>query len=188
MKTKRPDPLSSLHLLIFSLYLFTSLPMKKPTKKTPIRGNIQKLPQPEFPAFPSLFSRNPLFNFDELFAPFFGGRELIRDIEQESGMTISEDERNVYVEMAVPGIDPKDVEVKVENGVLSVSARTSQEEQDAQKRFYQRSAQSFSYCLRLPESVTETPSAKYRRGMLNLTFEKLPEKQAKKIQIEIEEE
>ena len=37
---------------------------------------------------------------------------------QPSGLTISEDEKRVYVEAALPGVDPKNVEITFDKGIV----------------------------------------------------------------------
>ena len=67
--------------------------------------------------FPSLFEE------DEWFTP-----------AAISGLSVYEDDKTVYVEASVPGVDPKDVEVTYDKGVLWVKGESKEEEKE--KKFY----------------------------------------------------
>ncbi len=103
----------------------------------------------------------------------------------QSGLSVYEDEKFVYVETAVPGIDPKDVEVTYQDGYLWVRAETKKEEKDKNKKFYRQASSSFSYRVAIPGDVdtTKDPDATYRHGVMTITFAKSPKTQPKKIQV-----
>ncbi len=100
-----------------------------------------------------------------------------------SGLTVSEDEKNVYIEAQVPGIDPDKVEVTYDKGVLWVRGQEEQEEK--QKKFYRKAASSFSYRVAVPGDVDENqePTATHKNGVMRITFHKRPEIQPKKITV-----
>ncbi len=104
-----------------------------------------------------------------------------------SGLTISEDENNVYIEAAVPGIDPKKVEVTFEKGVLWIRGSQEAEEKD-NKKYYRKASNSFSYRVAVPGEVDTKaePDATYKNGIMKITFKKLPQELPKKITVKAE--
>ena len=106
---------------------------------------------------------------------------------QNTGLSISEDEQNVYVEAAVPGINPDDIEVTYQDGYVWIRGEAKEEEKDKKKKFYRRATQSFSYRVAVPGDVDQTnePEASYQHGMLRLTFRKSPQAQPKRIPIKV---
>lgn len=102
-----------------------------------------------------------------------------------SGLAVSEDEKNVYIEAAVPGIDPKDVEITFQDGYLWIRGESKEEEKDKARKYYRQSSKSFSYRVAVPSDIDENsePEAIGKNGVMVVTFAKSPKKQPKKIQI-----
>jgi len=125
----------------------------------------------EFPRFPSLWE-------DE--DGFWGTASV------PSGLSVSEDEKHVYVEAQVPGISPDKIDVTYDKGMLWIKGQQEQEEKG--KKYYRKAASSFSYHVRLPEGVSWStePQASCRNGVMKVVFEKTPEVQPKKIQVKEE--
>jgi HSP20 family protein len=102
-----------------------------------------------------------------------------------SGLSVSEDDKHIYVEAAVPGIDPKDVEITYQDGYLWIRGETKEEEKDKARKYYRQSSKSFSYRVAVPGEINEKiePEASSKHGVMTVTFEKAPKTQPKKIQI-----
>ncbi len=105
-----------------------------------------------------------------------------------SGLSISENDKHVFVEAAVPGIDPDRVEITYDKGVLWVKADQEREENNKDKKFYRKAASSFSYRVAVPGNIDESkePEAVCKNGVMKITFAKLPEVQPKKISVKKE--
>jgi HSP20 family protein len=103
-----------------------------------------------------------------------------------SGLSVSEDDKHVYVEAAVPGVDPQKIEVSYDKGVLWI--RGQQEEKNKDRKFYRRASTSFSYRMVIPGNVDESkdPEATYKNGIMQVTFDKIPEPQPKKIAVKVQ--
>ena len=101
-----------------------------------------------------------------------------------SGLSVSEDDKHVYVEAAVPGVDPKDVDITYEKGIIRISARTKKEEKEG-KKYWKRSQSEFSYQFSVPGDVDANaePSAEVRNGIVHLMFAKAAKAQPKKIAV-----
>lgn len=101
----------------------------------------------------------------------------------QSGLALSEDEDHVYVEVAVPGLEAKDISINLHQGTLTVSGQHQMDENG--KKHYRSMQSSYSYQVSLPSQVKEDgePQAELRNGILTITFEKLPEAKPKQIKI-----
>lgn len=104
-----------------------------------------------------------------------------------SGLSISEDEKNVYVEAAVPGIDPKEVEITFQDGYLWIRGENTEEVKDKARKYYRESSKSFSYRVAVPGDIDEKmePEATCKNGVMTITFVKSPKTQPKRIQIKV---
>ncbi|BBI18294.1 Hsp20/alpha crystallin family protein [Neochlamydia sp. S13] len=139
-----------------------------------------------FNLFPSIFNRDPLFRFP---------KNLMRELEQfygeerDQGLTIYEDKNNnIVVEAAMPGLNPEEIEINLNKGVLWIKGEKKEEESDRDKKFYRRSMRSFSYSVALPEQVNdrEEPQASYKDGVLQISFQKAKSSEAKRISVKSE--
>lgn len=132
----------------------------------------------KFDLAPSWFWRTPELEL----APFFEDEELF-PTRHISGLTVSEDDKNVYVEAAVPGIDPNNVEVTFDKGILNVRGEKKEEEKG--KKFYRKATSSFSYRLTVPGEVDQNkePEATEQNGVVKLTFLKTKVAAPKKIAV-----
>lgn len=102
-----------------------------------------------------------------------------------SGLTVSEDDRHVYVEAAMPGLDADKVEVTFDKGVLWVRGNKEESEEDKNKKFYRKASSSFSYRVAVPGDIDEKaePDASYKNGVMKVTFAKTPVSEPKKINV-----
>lgn len=104
-----------------------------------------------------------------------------------TGLTLYENEEEVNVEAHVPGIQPKDIQVTFEKGVLFIkaeTAKTADENQDGSK-YHMRASSSFSYRVPLPNHIDETtaPDAICKDGILKVSFKKSRAAKSQKIEV-----
>lgn len=104
-----------------------------------------------------------------------------------SGLSISEDDKHIYVEAALPGVDPKDVELTFHKGILRITGKASQEEKKDRKN-YRTMTSEFSYQVAVPGEIDPTaePEATTRHGVMTVKFAKSKEAQPKKISVKSE--
>ena len=102
-----------------------------------------------------------------------------------SGVSISEDEKSVYVTASLPGVDPKDIEITHEDDYVWIRGEVSETEEDKKKKYLRRSLQSFSYRVAVPGEVdlTKDPEATSKHGVMTIRFTKSPKSQPKKIAV-----
>lgn len=104
-----------------------------------------------------------------------------------TGISISEDEKNIYIEVAVPGIDPKNIDTTVKDNQLWIHGEQKEEEKDKKRKYYRKANRSFSYRIGIPGDIDMNmePEATCSHGVMTVTFQKSPKAQPKKIQVKI---
>ena len=101
---------------------------------------------------------------------------------------VYEDEHKVSLKIEVPGIDEKDIDVRVENNTLTVHGerKIEKEEKEENYRRVERQYGSFTRTFTLPQTVdTEHVSANYDKGVLKITLPKKAEAKPKQIKVNI---
>ncbi len=103
----------------------------------------------------------------------------------QTGLTISEDEQKVYVEAALPGVNPDNIEVTYQDGFVWIKGEQQEEEEDKKKKYYRKASNSFSYRIAVPGDVdlSKEPEATYEHGMMKISFAKSEESKPRKITI-----
>lgn len=98
------------------------------------------------------------------------------------------EEKDRYVVRAdVPGVNPDDINVSMDNGILNVSGERHAEarSEDASAQRLERATGRFFRHFTLPESTdAEAITAKCSNGILEVSIPKLPEVQARRITVE----
>ncbi len=88
----------------------------------------------------------------------------------------------------LPGLDEKSVDVKLANGVLTISGEKKEEKEEKKEGYYfsERRYGSFSRAFRVPDGVdADKIAATFEKGVLRISLPKTPEakKEEKKIEI-----
>jgi len=101
---------------------------------------------------------------------------------------VYEDEHNVVLKVEVPGIDEKDIDVRVENNVLTVHGERKVEKEEKEENFrrIERQYGSFTRTFTLPSTVdAERIQADYDKGILKIVLPKKAEAKPKSIKVNI---
>jgi len=101
---------------------------------------------------------------------------------------IYEDAKKVVLKLEVPGVDEKNLDIRVENHTLTVKGERKFEAEEKEQNFHriERRYGSFFRAFTLPSTVdTESVQANYNAGVLKLELSKKPEAQPKQIKINI---
>jgi len=123
-------------------------------------------------------------------------RESYADGREESLSTstfappvdVYEDEHSVMLKIEVPGINEKDVDVRIENNVLTVHGerKFEKDEKEENYRRVERSYGSFTRTFTLPTTIdAENVTAIYDRGVLQVRLAKRAEAKPKQIKINV---
>jgi len=125
--------------------------------------------------------------FRETFPGFFGEQELSTRTWAPP-VDIYETENALVLKADVPGVDPKDVDIRVENGVLYLKGERKFEKEVKEENYHrcERCYGAFTRSFSLPSSIdAEKVSAEYKDGQLTLTLPKKEEAKPKTIKIEV---
>jgi HSP20 family protein len=129
---------------------------------------------------PSQGLRHELDRFFEEFA----GR---RGSSWMPAVDVRENQREISLDLELPGIKPEDVEVNVENGVLTVSGEKRADRKEGEEGRYhlvERSYGSFMRSFTLPQGVDEQQiSADFDDGVLHVRIPKEALPQPRRIQV-----
>src|ERR1700732_1000384 len=101
---------------------------------------------------------------------------------------VYEDEHNVTLKNEVPGIDEKDIDVRIENNTLTVHGerKIEKEEKEENYRRVERQYGSFTRTFTLPSSVDAGQvSAHYDNGVLKIRLAKKAEAKPKQIKVNV---
>ena len=101
---------------------------------------------------------------------------------------IAEKDDHFLIEADVPGVDPKDIEVSMENGYLTVKGERKSESKEEKEDYsrIERSYGSFYRRFSLPDSADpNNVSAKSNKGVLEIKVGKTEVSKPKKITVEV---
>src|SRR6202142_3638484 len=101
---------------------------------------------------------------------------------------VYEDEHNLTLKIEVPGIDEKDIDVRIENNTLTVHGerKFEKEEKEENYRRVERQYGSFTRTFTLPTTVDqENVLADYDKGVLKVTLAKKAEAKPKQIKVNV---
>ncbi len=100
---------------------------------------------------------------------------------------IQEEADNYVIYADIPGVDPKDIEITMEKGVLSIQGQRKDETKASYENYQrvERVQGSFSRRFNLPEQVdTESISATGKHGVLEIIIPKLKLEPPRKINVQ----
>lgn len=123
--------------------------------------------------FDDFFALEPVDLFDSAWVPLI-------DIE--------EDEKSIHLRAEIPGIDEKDLNVTLEDNVLTISGEKKEERKEENKRYVlaERRFGSFKRSIALPNEVkADSVNASFKNGVLTINFEKKEVSQPKRITINV---
>jgi HSP20 family protein len=93
---------------------------------------------------------------------------------------VSETEKAYEITAELPGMDEKNVEVKVANGILTIKGEKQEEKEEKKKDYYrrERSFGSFERSFQVPEEVdADKIEASFKKGVLSVMLPKSAEAQ-----------
>src|SRR5579859_3944740 len=101
---------------------------------------------------------------------------------------IQEEAQRYVIHADVPGVDPKDIEISMEDGVLSLSGERKSENRDQQDGWSRTERHTGRFLLRftLPEGTdAEGISAQGSHGVLEIMIPKVAKAQPRKISVKV---
>lgn len=126
-------------------------------------------------------------NVDRLWKGFYGNGEEGNGIERWGiPLDVMEEGDNIVIRASMPGVDPNDIDVSIENDVLTIKGQSKEEREHTEGNYLMRERRtgSFHRSLRLPDTVdTEKAHPHYDNGVLTVTMPKVETKKARKLQV-----
>jgi HSP20 family protein len=123
----------------------------------------------------------------------FGGFGQGQPLQQRWGglmprVDVSETDRDIQIAAELPGLKQEDLELTVEQDLLTIRGQTRQEREESDRQFHlsERSYGRFERSFRLPDTVDrEKISARFENGLLTVTLPKSdkPGSAARRIEI-----
>jgi HSP20 family protein len=101
---------------------------------------------------------------------------------------VYEDEQGIRLKMEVPGIDEKDIDIQMENNLLTVRGERKLESETKEENYHriERRYGSFTRSFTLPNSVNaDDVKASYAKGVLTIHLGKRAEARPKQIKVNV---
>ena len=115
--------------------------------------------------------------FDDDFFPVVSQRNT-----SMPAVNIREDEKKFTLDLAVPGMDKKDLQIEIHEDVITISSEHKEEKEESGDDFKRREFSYASFCrsFYLPENVNKDKiEAKYNNGILTVELPKEADEKAK---------
>lgn len=140
--------------------------------------------------FRDVVSAQDQFNrlFNETFSRFLGENEPTAKAAWAPAVDIYEKENSVVLKAELPGVDPKDVDIRIEDGTLYLKGERKFEKETKEENYHriERSYGSFMRTFQLPRTLNaDNVTAEYKDGILTLTLPKREEAKPKAIKIQV---
>lgn len=121
-------------------------------------------------------------DFNDMFADFAGTMTG----GFSPAIDVYEKDNQVVVETPLPGVDPDNLKISIENDVLSIEGSSEKKSEVDEKNYYRKEVRygSFHRAVALPCAVDgDKADANYKDGVLKLTIPKSPAAQKKTIKV-----
>src|SRR5436305_1932506 len=125
--------------------------------------------------------------FRESYSPE-GPEEALTSTSFAPPVDIYEDEHTITLKLEVPGIDEKDIDVRVDNNTLTIQGERKIEKEEKEENFrrVERQYGSFTRSFTLPSSVDPVQvTAHYDQGVLKINLAKKAEAKPKQIKVNV---
>jgi len=115
--------------------------------------------------------------FDDDFFPVLNTRT-----SSMPAVNIREDEKRFTLDLAVPGIDKKELKIDINEDVLTISSETKNESEESRDGYKRKEFSYSSFCrsFQIPENINKDKiEANYKDGILSVTLPKAEEEKHK---------
>jgi HSP20 family molecular chaperone IbpA len=125
------------------------------------------------------------WDFDSVFDNIFGGDNFGFG-RNYPAVDVREEKDKYVMEAELPGLTENDIDVNLDDNMLTISSRKSEEKKEEKDGYLlrERRAYSFKRSFIVPKDVDRNKiDANFKDGLLTLTLEKAPEAKPKKIEV-----
>lgn len=101
-------------------------------------------------------------------------------------INLEETDNELIVTADVPGIDPKDLDISLDNNILTIKGEQKEEKEEKKKNYHrvERAYSALQRSIMLPSEVDSSRiSAKNKNGVVTITMPKTAESKRKKIEV-----
>jgi len=126
---------------------------------------------------------------DRIFEESLRGRDIVSG-GWTPAVDIYETDDAIVLEAELPGMNEKDIEVKVEDNVLSIKGERKFEQERKEENYYrmERYYGTFQRSFTLPSNIdTDKIKAEYKKGILKIEMPKKEQAKPKQIKVEVKE-
>lgn len=126
---------------------------------------------------------------DSDFPLLFDDTQTLLGSEWMPRIDIKEDDTQYTVTADIPGVDPKDIKVTMENGMLSIRGERKSEKEEKKKNYHRKECVmgSFERSFRMPDTADSSQvNAKGKNGVLTIQIAKKAAAKPKTIKIDVE--
>jgi HSP20 family protein len=95
---------------------------------------------------------------------------------------------NIVVHASLPGVDPSELNVSIENDVLTIRGQTASDTEGQEGKYLMRERHtgSFHRSLRLPDTLeVDKAQTSYDQGVLTIAFPRVEARQARQLSINV---
>ena len=127
---------------------------------------------------------------DRLWDSFFERRPARTEEESEflPALDLAETDNELVVKCEVPGLEPKDIDISISDGMLTIKGEKKQEREEKEEDYHlvERSYGSFMRSIMLPTEVKQDKiNASYKNGVLKVILPKSEEAKKKEVKIKV---
>lgn len=134
--------------------------------------------------------QNDLVNLlDNIFNDFYSfsipSLQKIRG-ELSPRIDISETDSDYHIDTDLPGIDQKDIDIKLDNNILTIKGKSEDQSETKERNYYikERYYGSFQRSISLPNNMNaDDIDAKFENGVLHIKIPKKEQENTRKIEI-----
>jgi len=129
---------------------------------------------------------NELFDWNRLLDSFFEDVPVWNT--RTPAVDVREEENRYLMEVELPGLTEKDIELKVEDNILTLSSKKEESKEEKKNGYllHERRQAEFCRTFVLPQNAErEKINAEFKNGMLNVDIPKKPEAQPRKIEVKV---
>jgi HSP20 family protein len=104
-------------------------------------------------------------------------------------LDVAETKNEIVVKAEVPGLEPKDIDISLSDGLLTIKGEKKQEREEKEENYHlvERSYGSFTRLIRLPNEVqSDKINASYKNGVLKVVLPKSEEAKKKEVKIKVQ--
>ena len=142
--------------------------------------------EPRHFPFGNLFARSL---FDDWFERVFAEEDGQLSSMMKVSVDVAETDQAFEVTLDLPGVDPDDVDIQLDNNTLTIRGQRHEEkkEKDESKQYHriERFSGSFSRSLVLPNAINESETAaEFKDGILRIVIPKAEDAKPRRIRIQ----